>query len=176
VLESPASLPSSGLPLLGVEAEIAFLFERDMPPRDIDYTLDEVTAAAIALVGIEIVGTRFRDYDRAPALDRTADCMSNEAFVMGTRRPDWRSRDLSQLEAKLVVNGTVIVQRTGGHVTKDPIVPAVALVNILRRQTGVRAGQFITTGTFTGLHRAAPGDTIEVSFTGFGSASIVFRQ
>jgi 2-keto-4-pentenoate hydratase len=176
VMESPAAMSATGMPLLGVEGEIAFLFERDLPPREAEYTPEEVAEAAIAVVGIEIVGTRFRDYDRAPPMDRTADCMSNEVFVMGTRRPDWRGRDLAVLEATLMVNGETIVRQVGGHVTKHPILPAVALVNALRREGGVRAGQFITTGTFTGMHRAAIGDEATVSFAGFGTASIVLTR
>jgi 2-keto-4-pentenoate hydratase len=172
VLESQARMPSAGLPLLGIEAEIAFLFERDLPPRAAEYSAVDIADAVTAVVGIEIVGTRFRDYDQAPALDRTADCMSNEAFVLGTRRADWRAHDLAGLEAELRVNGTTITRQIGGHVTRDPLVPAVALVNLLRLGVGVRAGQFITTGTFTGLFRATPGDDVTVSFIGFGTASI----
>lgn len=171
-LQNPARYPAGGLPLLGIEGEIAFLFENGLPPRETEYDAAEVAAAAIALVGIEIVGTRFRDYDHAPLLDRTADCMSNEAFVLGTRRADWREHDLSALEAVLTVNGTETVRQIGGHASKDPLIPAIALVNTLRRTVGIAAGQFITTGTFTGLYRAKPGDRIAVTFTGFGEAAI----
>lgn len=176
VLQSGARLPSRGLPLLGIEAEIAFLFERSLPPRAAEYGARELADAAVALVGIEIVGTRFRDYDRAPPLDRTADCMSNEAFVLGTRRPDWRERRLAELEASLSVNDAVVMRQTGGHVTKDPLIPAIALVNALRHRTGVAAGQFITTGTFTGLYRATPGDRIHVRFTDFGEAAVALTD
>ena len=105
-------------------------------------------------------------------LDRTADCMSNGAFIVGTRRPDWRSFDLAGLEATLKVNGHIVVQKTGGHVAGDPILPAIALVNALRLTSGVQAGQLITTGTFTGLYFAAQGDAIEVAFAGFGAAEV----
>ena len=176
LLPSPAEFPSADQPILGVEGEVAFLLQQDLPPRDTDYTAAELAAASVAMVGIELVGTRFLDYDVAPPLDRTADCMSNLAYVTGTQRADWRSHDLSQLEAVLRVNGTVVVQQTGGHVTRDPILPAVLLANTLRHSSGLRAGQFVTTGTFTGLYRAAPGDAIEVSFTGFGTASLTLTR
>ena len=172
VLPSPAAFPATGQPMLGIEGEIAFLLERDLPPRSTDYTAEEVAAASIAMVGIELVGTRFLDYGLAPPLDRTADCMSNLAYVIGTQRVDWRSHDLSQLEALVQVNGTTVVQQSGGHTAKDPLLPAVLLANALRSAGGLKAGQFITTGTFTGLYRATPGDVIEVSFTDFGTASL----
>ena len=128
--------------------------------------------AVAAVVGIEIVASRFQDYPNAPLLDRTADCMSNGAFIVGTRRLDWRQFDLSKLQATLRVNGDVVVQKTGGHVAGDPILPAIALVNALRKTTGVASGQIITTGTYTGLHFAKPGDAMMVEFTGFGTAEV----
>ena len=176
VLSSPADFPSRDEPLLGIEGEIAFLLQQDLPPRDTDYTAADVAAASIAMVGIELVGTRYLDYGLAPLLDRTADCMSNLAYVTGTQRPDWRAHDLSQLEAVVRVNGDIVVQQTGGHSAKDPIIPAVLLANALRSQGGLKSGQFITTGTYTGLYRAAPGDAVELSFTGFGTASVTLMR
>src|SRR5262249_37792796 len=157
---------------LGIEGEIAFRFDRDLFPRGDDYSAAEITAATTALVGIEIVASRFTDYAKTPILDRTVDFMSNGAFITGTVRPDWRQTDLSKLEAILRVNGAVAVQKTAAHATGDPIVPAVALVNELRRTTGIKSGQIITTGTYTGLHFVKPGDAIEVEFTGFGTAAV----
>ncbi len=125
-----------------------------------------------ALVGIEIVASRFRSYQDTPLLDRTADCMSNGAFVVGTDRADWRRFDLSAIEATLTINGSVAVQKRGGHPTGDPILPAIALVNVLRETTGVQAGQIITTGTYTGLHFGQPGDHVLATFTDFGTAEI----
>ena len=157
---------------MGIEAEIAFQFDRALPPRGHDYTRAEIEAVVTALVAIEIVASRFVSYLDTPLLDRTADCMSNGAFVVGTRREDWRSFDLSALEAVVEINGAVAVQTIGGHPTKDPLIPAMALVNELRGATGVQAGQFMTTGTYTGLHFAQPGDRVAIRFAGFGDATI----
>lgn len=176
LLASPASIPAADVPLLGIEGEIAFRFDRDLPPRGGDYGAEDVAAATTALVGIEIVASRFADYAKTPLLDRTVDVMSNGAFITGTLRPDWRKTDLSKLQAILRVNGEVAVQKTAAHPTGDPILPAVALVNALRHTTGVKAGQIITTGTCTGLHFVKPGDAIDVEFTGFGTASVTVTR
>jgi 2-keto-4-pentenoate hydratase len=101
--------------------------------------------------------------------------MSNGAFVVGSIRGDWRDFDLAALEATLSVNGEAVISRRGGHVAGNPILPAIPLVNALRAGGGVRAGQIITTGTYTGLHRASPGDRVTGSFAGFGSAEIHFE-
>ncbi|MBN8890503.1 MAG: fumarylacetoacetate hydrolase family protein [Rhodospirillales bacterium] len=173
---SPASIPAKDVPLLGIEGEIGFLFARPLPPRAAEYGPDDVAAASIAVVGIEIVASRFTDYAGTPLLDRTADCMSNGAYILGTRRHDWRGTDLSQLEATLCINGTIVVRKTAGHPTGDPIIPAVALANALRNSTGIATGQLITTGTYTGLNFASPGDRIAITFTGFGTAEVTITR
>jgi 2-keto-4-pentenoate hydratase len=175
LLAGPAVMRAREVPLLGVEAEIAFQFLRDLPPREAEYSGGEVAEAVTALVGIEVVDSRFLDYAATPLLDRTADCMSNGAFVVGMRRADWRSFDLAQLEATLRVNDAVVVRQRGGHAAGDPILPAVRLVNALRGEAGVQAGQIITTGSYTGLYFAKPGDRVAAEFDGFGAAEIRFE-
>lgn len=173
MLQSGATIAASQMPMLGMEVEIAFEFVKDLPPRATDYSRAEIEAAVVALAGIEVVDTRFADYDGAPAIDRTADFMSNGGFVVGTRRPDWQAIDLAGLEARLIINGKEIVRQVGGHATKDPLIPAIDLVNALRKEGGIKAGVIVTTGTFTGLNRdARPGDTVRGAFEGFGEAEL----
>jgi 2-keto-4-pentenoate hydratase len=175
MFSSPAEIPASLTPLLGIEVEIAFRFERALVPRAGQYGADEVASAVTALAAIEVVDSRFRNRSEVPALALTADCMTNGAFVAGTMRSDWRSFDLSGLEASLIVNGEVVVQRVGGHSEIDPLRPAVRLANALRTSCGVAAGQIVTTGTCTGLTIVKPGDRVVGCFAGFGEAEVCFR-
>jgi 2-keto-4-pentenoate hydratase len=132
----------------------------------------EVAAAVTAFPAIEIVDSRFRDYRGTPLIERIADCVSNGAFVEGDAQPLWRKFDLSKLDARLEIDGQVVVQRIGGHPAGDPLLPAVDLVNDLRHTTGVRAGLVMTTGTYTGLNFAKPGQRVAAVFDGFGSAEV----
>lgn len=172
VIPSGGSIAASRVPLAGVEAEIAFRFDRAVEPRERAYDYAEVAAAVTAFPAIEIVDSRFRDYRGAPLLERIADCVSNGAFVEGAPQARWREFDLSALDARLEIAGQIIVRRTGGHPAGDPLLPAIALVNDLRRSSGVCAGQVMTTGTYTGLNFAGPGQRVKVVFEGFGSADV----
>jgi len=174
-LQSPAHMRAADVPMLGVEAEIAFRFDRDLPARDVPYTRDEVAACVTALAAIEVVDTRFADYASTPVIDRLADFISNGGFVAGTVRPDWQTIDLAALKATLLINGKTVVEQVGGHVTRDPIIPAIALANALRGQ-GIPKGRVITTGTFTGLYLAKPGDRVEARFEGFGNVEVEFDK
>jgi 2-keto-4-pentenoate hydratase len=174
MVPSGATLASSLVPLLGVEAEIAFRFDRDLLPQAAEYSYDEVAAAVTALMAIEVVDSRYRGYPNLPLLDRIADFMSNGAFVYGDALPGWRSVDLAALDVELTLDGQSIVRRVGGHPTKDPLLPAIALVNDLRRDAGLSVGQIVTTGTYTGLNYAKPGQIVKATFHGLGAVQVRF--
>jgi 2-keto-4-pentenoate hydratase len=169
-----AAISSAGMAMVGVEAEIAFRFDQAMPPRERAYQQPEVEAATTAFVAIEIVDSRFKDYQGTPVIERAADFMSNGAFVSGAVRDDWRSFDLATLEASISIDGVEIVRQIGGHASGDPLVPAIALCNRLRLSSGIAAGQVVTTGSFTGLQFAKPDSIVTATFAGFGAAHCRF--
>ena len=72
----------------------------------------------------------------------------------------------------LTIGGKEIVRRNGGHPAVDPLLPAVALVNEL--PAGAKAGQIVTTGTYTGLNFAKPGQKVTAKFAGFGAVEVSF--
>ncbi|HEX9277665.1 MAG TPA: fumarylacetoacetate hydrolase family protein [Casimicrobiaceae bacterium] len=174
IYASGARVPAATVPLLGVEAEIAFRLDCDLPARNREYDYAEVAAAVTALPAIEIVDSRYQGYPNAPLLDRIADFMSNGAFIGGVAQPRWREFGLETIDVELTIDGRTLVRRSGGHPTGDPVLPAVALVNDLRGGSGTRAGQIVTTGTYTGLQYAKPGQTVAVTFKDFGSVEVRF--
>jgi 2-keto-4-pentenoate hydratase len=169
---SPAEIPAAQVPQCGVEGEVAFVFRRDLPKRDRPYTREEVAAAVEALAAIEIVHSRFPADAKIGALDKLADSISNGAFVHAAPRMDWQGLALGKLNVTLLVNGQAVLSQTGGHPTGDPLGVAVVLVNMLA--DGVRAGQFVTCGSCTGLRYLNPGDTCTVRFDGLGEAQVRF--
>ena len=167
VKKSGQSVDARDVPLLGMEGEIAFRFLEDMPPRAAAYGYDDVAARVMAFPLIEVVATRYADYAGTPAIERTADMMSNGAFVVGEDQPAWRTMDLVNIPVSLTFDETVVVDRKGGHVMGDPLRLAIDMVNRLRTTTGVRTGQMITTGAYTGMQVCKPGQRVSVRFAGF---------
>jgi 2-keto-4-pentenoate hydratase len=171
---SPARVPAAAVPQCGVEGEVAFVFRRDLPPRASAYSRDEVAAAVDACAAIELVSSRYRNSDAASNLQKLADSISNGAFVHASPSADWRNLELGKLKVTLMVNGTPVLEQVGGHATGDPLGIAVVLANMMREQGGVRAGQFVTCGTYTGLRYLKPGDVCGVRFEGLGAAEVTF--
>ena len=147
---NPGRVEASETNLRGIEAEIAFRFTRDLPARDSDYSRSEVEDAMEALAAIELLNSRYAEAGPRSTLEKLADRIIQGGIVCGTPRADWRSIDFAKLEVVLTVDGTDIATGTGTHPIGDPVAPAVALVNALRKTSGVKAGQIMTTGTWTG--------------------------
>jgi 2-keto-4-pentenoate hydratase len=174
IYASPCVIPSREMPQCGVEAEIAFRFVRDLPPRATPYTREEIAAVTDAYPAIEVVSSRFASPEKTTFLERLADCVSNGGFVYGSRQAKWQRLNLAEPKVTLVVNGETVVDQKGGHPTGDPLGIVVALVEMMRTTTGVSAGQFVTCGSFTGLRYFKPGDVCEVRFEELGAAQLTF--
>jgi 2-keto-4-pentenoate hydratase len=174
IFASPARLAASAFSRKGVEGEIAFRFLHDLPARDAAYSRAEVVQAMVALAAVEVVSGRFAEPQARPPLEQLADCLSNGALVLGPELANWKQLDLANLRVNAWVNGELVWQQIGGHPIGDPVGVAVALVNLLRDQNGVKAGQVVTTGSCTRIRYLQPGDRFEVEFEGLGSAEALF--
>jgi 2-keto-4-pentenoate hydratase len=173
---SPARIPAAQVPQCGVEGEVAFIFRRDLPARSVPYLRDEIAAAVDACAAIEVVTSRYRNSDAVTNLEKLADSISNGAFVHASPSTDWRGLELGKLKVTLTVNGASVLEQVGGHPTGDPLGVAVALANMMRGKGGVRAGQFVTCGSCTGLRYLQPGDVCGVRFEGLGAAEVTFTR
>lgn len=171
---SPSRIPASLVPQCGVEGEVAFVFRANLPPRSTPYTREEVAAVVDACPAIEVVTSRYADPDAASPLDKLADGINNGGFVYGASISGWRGLELGKLKVTLTVNGAPVLEQVGGHPTGDPLGIAVALVEMMRGAGGVKAGQFVTCGSCTGLRYLQPGDVCGVRFEGLGAAEVTF--
>jgi 2-keto-4-pentenoate hydratase len=177
-LASPATLCASDYLLLGIEAELAFHFGADLPPRAALGSDDEVLAAVDeVVVAIELCDTRLADWQDAPALWRLADLQSGARLIVGDAQRDWRAIDFARQQVELSINRQARARRCGTHPTVDPsrLLPAIA-AHCAQHADGLRAGDLVTTGSWTGMTRAAPGDAIRVHFAGIGGAELLLAR
>lgn len=173
-LKHPAQLLAAYVPLLGVEAEIAYLLKRDVEARDRSMTIEQFDEMTSVVPAIEIVDSRFLSYEAAPVMDRNADFMSNGALVVGDTWPESATTDFSTLRVGLSSGDKVLAATEGGHSAGDPQLPALAFLRAPHRPDRLPAGTVITTGTLTGLKYVQPGDTVTASFAGYGTLEVSF--
>ena len=187
VYASPAAIPAAALTTRIVEAEIAYLFGQDLPPRATPYTMDEVAEAIASMhVAIEIVDPRIADFATASSLAKLADHLVNGAFVRGDGIVNWRRIDLRKQKATLSIDGKVHEAVQGSHGLGNPAVLLPWFVVHLGRlptwdaegragpPRGVKAGDVVTTGSWTKVVEARAKQRVDVSFQDLGTATATF--
>jgi 2-keto-4-pentenoate hydratase len=185
IFESPARVPPAITHALLIEPEIAFRVLHDLPPRAATYRPEEVAEALVACAALELNDTRFDTAhrtirqildNRATILEAHADHQTSGAFVVGEPRADWRRVDFAAQPVVMQQGDNILVDRIGGHALSDPFLPAVVLANAVRREEGLKQGQILATGSFSGFFPVAADRPVTVEFKGFGSAEATFSS
>ncbi len=175
IASSPAQLPASRYTLRGVEAEIAFRLGADLPAREAPYSRDDVIAAIAGChPAIEVLQSRFTTPDALDPWTLLADSLSHGGFVFGAAVPDWQAIDFAAEEVVLTIDGTEVKRGTA-----NPAGDMIRLVQWLadtgsRWAGGLRAGQFVTCGSWTGKDYAPLGGQVRVAFAHAGGAALEF--
>jgi 2-keto-4-pentenoate hydratase len=154
------------------EAEFAFSFGIDLPPRPLPYTTDEAMAAVTSLhLSIEVPDSRYRDFTKVGAPSLIADTACASWLVLGPAvGTAWRRLDLSLQRVTGWRNGVQVAEGSGKAVLGDPRLALTWFVNEAAAHCGgARAGQFVTTGTCIVPLAIAPGDTIRMDYGELGS-------
>lgn len=177
--EGPAEIPIDPAHEPAVEGEFALRLARDLPPRDGEYSFDDVREAVDAVAGaIEVVGSRFAGGLAGKGrLLTTADFGANIALAVGPWTTDWKAFDLAAHGVRVSLDGTVRESGTGARALGHPLNVLQWLAN-KKSQTGrgLSAGEIISTGTCTGLLDVSPGDDVIADFGELGAVEIRFTE
>jgi 2-keto-4-pentenoate hydratase len=159
-----------------LEAEIAFLLGHDLPARAKPYSRDEVVAAIASCHPIiEELESGLIDPKAAAHFSSLADLQMHGGFIHGPASRDWKKIDFKKETVTLAIDGKVQVERTGSNTSGDLMRLLPYLANEGATRTGgLKAGQWITTGSWTGNTPARPGSLVEVAFTHAGPVSLRF--
>lgn len=172
IMASPAKLPSATHRMRGVEAEVAFRIGHDLPPRSTPYSREEVIAAmATAHPAIETLESRYLDMDKVAMPSNLADSQGHAAFIHGAGRGDWQAIDFARETVEQAIDASVI-QRTGNP-AGDMVRLVVWLANVGSTWSGgLKAGQFVTCGSWTGKTLAGPTAHVRVRFPSLGEVAL----
>jgi 2-keto-4-pentenoate hydratase len=158
---SPAVLAAADFAAPFMESEIAFLLGADLPVRDTPYSANEVGAAiASCHPAIEVVQSRFADPDAAGALANLADLIRHGAFIYGSAIEGWQGIDFPSLAIVQTIEGGPTRQGVG-----NPAGDMMRLMLWLANEGavwagGLRAGQIVTCGSWTGMTPAGRGEVV----------------
>jgi len=153
----------------GFENELCVVLGRDVPPG----ATREDVAAAVARIhpAFEIIETR-GDLTRQLAL-ALADNAQQKAFVLGAPVAREALPELSQVEARVSINGAEVATGSGDAVLGHPFNSVVWLAAKLADfGEKLRAGDTIMSGSFTRQFPLNRGDRVECTFSGIGTVAI----
>lgn len=175
IVPSPARLSSTRFLLRGIEAEIAFRMGANLPPRDTPYTRTEIiTAIAECVPAIEVLESRFTDPTSLDPWTTLADSSVHGGFVYGRPIANWQGIDFAHESVRVVIDGAEIKTSTA-----NPAGDMIRLVQWLadtgtRWAGGLRAGQYVTCGSWTGKDFAGPASHAQIKFDHAEPVSVEF--
>ncbi len=160
----------------GLEAEIAFLVGQDLPPRSTPYTREEALAAmASCHPAIEVLETAFAHPATVPREAMLADLQLHGGLIYGAAFAGWRDLNFNQESVCLAVDGVVRVERKGSNTCGDLLKLIPFLANEGSTRTGgLRKGQWITTGSWTGNTPSDSTSTVMAEFSTAGRVDLRF--
>lgn len=167
-------IPLSVLQQPKIEAEVAFVFGRDLNVEN-PTQVDVMNAIEFALPALEIVGSRVANWN-IKFVDTVADNASSGAFVLGST-----PRKLSEFDLHLcgmVINrrGEPVSVGAGAACLGNPINAVVWLARTMA-QLGrpLRAGDLVLSGALGPMVPVAPGDVFDTRINGLGHVKAVFE-
>jgi len=177
------TLSAAGFIAPKLECEFAFELIRDLPERAAGakpYTRSEVEAAIGHLrIGIEVCDSRL-PADMSTLL-QLADGFNNGAYIVGPASADWNHVDYATQEIVLraVIDGkrTELARGSGQPILQgDPVGAVLLLANAQPPgYGGLRAGQFVTTGSCTGAVAVPGACAVEADFGALGMVRLRFE-
>jgi len=168
-------VPLSRLIQPKVEAEIAFVFERDLDAER--PALGHVLGAiGYALPAIEIVDSRVRDW-KISILDTIADNASSGLYVLGGSPKKVDAFDLSLCGMSLEKAGEPVSVGCGAACLGNPLNAVAWLARtVARLGRPLRAGDVVLSGALGPMVPVAAGDVFEARISGLGRVSAVFSR
>lgn len=172
IAASPATLSSRANPMRGIEAEVAFQIATDLPPRPSPYSRDEVIAAmATAHPAIEVLESAFLDPDDVTPLTNLSDSLAHGGFVYGAGIANWHQIDFTHETVEQFIDDAQLIRT--GNPAGDMIRLVVWLANTGAVWAGgLKAGQFVTCGSWTGKTLAGPAAKVRVRFPSLGEVAV----
>lgn len=156
---------------MGIELEFGFRFARSVAANADAATI--LAAIGETVVTLELCDSRFDTIVGQPAPNAIADMIANRGAVHGTSRPFDATMNFKGATCRQKFDGKVNNERTGSHPVGDPLLPLPLLPKALAAVGyTIEPGQFVITGSLTGISWVEAPLTVVGEIDGFGSVSV----
>ncbi len=175
VVQSPARFVFADLNRPIIESEYAYRLAKDLPASGAPYDRAAVEAAiGSIIIGIEMPLSRLGADHSLGALASIADHGGTGYYIIGREIADCRSVDAIDTEVALTFDNAEAGRGTGAPMMGDPVNALVWFVNEMAgKGVGMKAGQFVSTGSCTGVIPAPGPTTVVADFGPEGKVEVV---
>jgi len=171
---SPAHYEAAEMRLCGIEIEIAFRIDEELPnPAVPDYEA-QLRRAVSAVPAIEMVDTRIAEHESAGAMTKLADNRFGFGLVLGHPVKAFDRLNLTDPAISFEVDGVQIGPAAGripGDVDAFQVLKDFLAV-VGDHCGGVKPGMYVTTGALSGLHWTTKGVDVRGSIAGLGDVAV----
>lgn len=173
VVPDGGAVPTDELIAPRVEPEVAFVLDRPLSGPGVG--ADDVLAATREVLPcLEIIDSRIADW-RIRFVDTVADNGSSARCVFGSTSRPVGDLDLAAERVTLLRDGEKIDTATGEAVLGHPAASVAWLANALGELgRGLRAGEYVLSGSMTTASSASAGERYEAVFETLGQVSCRF--
>lgn len=174
---APATLRPGKQAIRAIEAELCARIGADLPPRATPYTRAEIIAAIAAIHPVmEACESRYVEPSAVDIFTNIADSQSHGGLIHGPGRTDWQSIDLATVSVEQIVDGAINASRTG-HPAGDLVAQVMWMANEGAVWAGgLKAGQFVTCGSWSGANRVAATAQVRIQFSGFAEVAVDYAE
>jgi 2-keto-4-pentenoate hydratase len=167
IVKAPYSFDAALFTQREVESEICFTFAKSLPPREKPYEPEDVLAAiATCQPGIELLQSRLTGPAAASRHAMLADLIQHGAFAWGEPIADWHRVDFAAMQIVQTISGAPTISRVGNP-AGDMLRLMLWLANIGAVWAGgIKSGQLVTCGSWTGKTRVPEGAAAIAAFSG----------
>jgi 2-oxopent-4-enoate hydratase len=175
VVEDGEEIPLSRLVQPRVEAELAFVMERDLAGPGVT-TAHALAAIAGALPAVEVVDSRVADW-KIKLVDTVADNASSGLMVLGGRLRPVADLDLRLLGVVVTRRGELLDTGAGAAALGNPARCVAWLANKLASfGASLRAGDVVLPGAVHRMVPVRPGDVFRAEFAHLGAVTVRFSN
>ncbi len=178
VFDGPVTLPRGAFGVCGLELELAFCFDRDFEDSSLPVDDAEILSALKWVApAIEVVSSRYQNWPDLDERYKLADFLNNGALIVGRKSPIAALREVGSPVLSLWVNQRSCAKTPSGNPAGDPRTLLAPLVRqSIDRGIPVRSGQWITTGSYSGICFAEWGATrAHAMIEGLGEVGITLE-
>jgi 2-keto-4-pentenoate hydratase len=175
IVEDGDLIPLDRLVQPRVEAELAFVMERDLAGPGVT-TGVALAAIAGALPAVEVVDSRVADW-KITLVDTVADNASSGLVVLGGRMRRVEDLDLRLLGVAVSRHGELVDTGAGAAALGNPARCVAWLANTLGRfEAGLKAGDVVLPGAVHRMVPVRPGDVFRAEFAHLGAVTVRFSN